>query len=213
MYFYRYVPATNSQTLKTARAQLTYNRVCRFSEKAEPNAKDYYNYIVCCRIGGGAAALAAANIYEHKLNNPAYAAELRAEVAEAVAKLDAPSWAEIMELVRNQGQPLHNQHVAYFAIIDGGVKCGEAQNLVQRYCNINRTTPIQKMWYVKVGSKAQAQAAEHALHITFDHARCMSRQQNKKDYYSCDTEQAQKFVTANAHKIYQAIMDAIEGIE
>jgi len=66
---------------------------------------------------------------------------------------------------------------------------------------------------MEVENKAQAQAAEHALHTIFDHARCMNRQQNKKDYYECNAECAQKFMTANAHKIHKAVMEAIEGIE
>jgi hypothetical protein len=41
----------------------------------------------------------------------------------------------------------------------------------------------------------------------------MSRQQGKKDYYNCDTEQAQKFITKNAHKIYEAVMEAIGAEE
>ena len=126
---------------------------------------------------------------------------------------DILPWAEIVELVRNQGQPLRGQHVVYFSIISGGVKPGETKDIIQRYSTINRATPVQKMWYMEVANKAQAQAAEHALHNIFDHARCMNRCQNKKDYYECNEEQAQKFITANAHKIHQAIMEAIEGIE
>lgn len=213
MYFNRYTPATKSQNLETARAQMVYNAVSRFCGKAEPRAKDYYNYIVCSRVKGGTSTLALAEIYERRLGDPTHAQELRAEVDEAVNAPDIPSWAEIKELVRNQGQPLRGQHVVYFAIIDSGVKCGEAKDLVQRYSNINHITPVQKMWYMEVESKAQAQAAEHALHTIFDHARCMSRQQNKKDYYECDMECAQKFMTANAHKIHKAVMEAIEGIE
>ena len=212
MYFNRYTPATKSQNLETARAQMVYNAVSRFSGKAEPRAKDYYNYLVCTKVKGGASTLGLAKAYEH-FGNFVHAEELRAEVNEAVAALNALPWTEIVELVRNQGQPLRNQYVVYFAIIDSGVKCGEAKDLVQRYSNINRTTPVQKMWYMEVENKAQAQAAEHALHTIFDHARCMNRQQNKKDYYECDMECAQKFMTANAHKIHKAIMEAIEGIE
>ena len=212
MYFNRYTPATKSQNLETARAQMIYNAVSRFSGKAEPRAKDYYNYIVCSKVKGGAFTLALAEIYERRLGDPAHAQELRAEVDEAVNALDILSWAEIKELVRNQGQPLRCQHVVYFAIIDGGMKPGETKDIVQRYSNINRATPVQKMWYMEVENKAQAQAAEHALHNIFDHARCMNRCQNKKDYYECETEQAQKFVNANAQKIHQAIMEAIEGI-
>ena len=196
MYFNRYTPATKSQNLETARAQMVYNAVSRFSGKAEPRAKDYVAY---CR-----EKLNTYEICTFLLESDEYAMWEMSKKAE---------WCELVELVRNQGQPLRNQHVVYFAIIDSGVKCGEAKDLVQRYSNINRITPVQKMWYMEVENKAQAQAAEHALHTIFDHARCMNRQQNKKDYYECDMECAQKFMTANAHKIHKAIMEAIEGIE
>lgn len=193
MYFNRYTPATKSQNLETARAQMIYNAVSRFCGKAEPRAKDYVAY---CR---------------DKLN--AYdicAMMLEPEEARLWELACRSEWAE---LVRNQGQPLRGQHVVYFSIISGGVKPGETKDIIQRYSTINRATPVQKMWYMEVANKAQAQAAEHALHNIFDHARCMNRCQNKKDYYECDEEQAQKFITANAHKIHQAIMEAIEGIE
>ena len=195
MYFNRYTPATKSQNLETARAQMVYNAVSRFSGKAEPRAKDYIAY---CR-----EKLNTYEICTFLLEPDEYAMWEMSKKAE---------WCELVELVRNQGQPLRNQHVVYFAIIDSGVKCGEAKDLVQRYSNINRATPVQKMWYMEVENKAQAQAAEHALHTIFDHARCMNRQQNKKDYYECDMECAQKFMTANAHKIHKAVMEAIEGI-
>lgn len=212
MYFNRYTPATKFQNLETARAQMIYNAVSRFCGKAEPRAKDYYNYLVCTKIKHGASMLGLAKAFE-RLGDFAHAEELRAEVNEAVAALNVLPWAEIVELVRNQGQPLRGQHVVYFSIISSGVKPGETKDIVQRYSTINRATPIQKMWYMEVANKEQAQAAEHVLHNIFDHARCMSRCQNKKDYYECDEEQAQKFITANAHKIHQAIMEAIEGIE
>lgn len=196
MYFNRYTPATKSQNLETARAQMIYNAVSRFCGKAEPRAKDYVTY---CR-----EKLNTYEICTFLLEPDEYAMWEMSKKAE---------WCELVELVRNQGQPLRNQHVVYFAIIDSGVKCGEAKDLVQRYSNINRATPVQKMWYMEVENKAQALAAEHALHNIFDHARCMNRQQNKKDYYECDMECAQKFMTANAHKIHKAVMEAIEGIE
>ena len=195
MYFNRYTPATKSQNLETARAQMVYNAVSRFSGKAEPRAKDYVAY---CR---------------EKLNTyDVCAFLLDPEEARLWEIARRAEWEDLMELVRNQGQPLRGQHVVYFAIIDGGMKPGETKDIVQRYSNINRATPVQKMWYMEVESKAQAQAAEHALHNIFDHARCMNRCQNKKDYYECETERAQKFITANAQKIHQAIMEAIEGI-
>lgn len=195
MYFNRYTPATKSQNLVVARAVHTFNAVCNFCGKAEPRSKDYIAY---CREK--------LNIYD------VCTFMLEPEEARIWELARRAEWAEIKELVHNAGQPLHNQHVVYFAIIDSGLKCGEAKNLVQRHCDINRATPVQKMWYMEVENKAQAQAAEHALHTIFDHARCMSRQQNKKDYYECDEEQAQKFIAANANKIYQAVMEAIEGI-
>lgn len=196
MYFNRYTPATKSQNLETARAQMVYNAVSRFCGKAEPRARDYIEYS------------------REKLN--AYdvcAMLLEPEEAHAWELACRTEWAEIVELVRNQGQPLRGQHVVYFSIISGGVKPGETKDIVQRYSTINRATPVQKMWYMEVANKEQAQAAEHVLHNIFDHARCMNRCQNKKDYYECDEEQAQKFITANAHKIHRAIMEAIEGIE
>lgn len=196
MYFNRYTPATKSQNLETARAQMIYNAVSRFCSKAEPRARDYIEY------------------GREKLNtNDICAMMLDPEEVRLWELARRAEWAEIKELVHNAGQPLHNQHVVYFAIIDSGLKCGEAKNLVQRHCDINRATPVQKMWYMVVENKAQARAAEHALHTIFDHARCMNRQQNKKDYYECNEEQAQKFISANANKIYQAVMEAIEGIE
>lgn len=195
MYFNRYTPATKSQNLVVARAVHTFNAVCNFCWKAEPRSKDYIAY---CREK--------LNIYD------VCTFMLEPEEARIWELARRAEWAEIKELVHNAGQPLHNQHVVYFAIIDSGLKCGEAKNLVQRHCDINRATPVQKMWYMEVENKAQAQAAEHALHTIFDHARCMSRQQNKKDYYECDEEQAQKFIAANANKIYRAVMEAIEGI-
>lgn len=211
MYFNRYTPSTKSENCETARAFHTYNAVRNFCGKDEPRATDYYDYLVCKKVRGGASLLGLAHDHE-LLGNIEHAMELRAQVDEAIAALNAREWADIKKAIRNAGQPLHNQYVAYFAIIDGGIKCGEAKNLVQRYCNINRDTPISKMWYVEVDSKEQAQAAEHALHMIFDHARCMNRQQNKKDYYECDADRAQKFITANAKEIYAAIMEAIEGI-
>lgn len=197
MYFNRYTPATKSENAETARAFHTYNAVCRASGKSKPRFNDYMEYI------GIPLELTVAKILEEEgweTSYNTYVEELRM------------AWEDIKEAVRNAGQPLRNQHVAYFAIINGGMKCGEARDLVQRYSNINRETPILRMWYIEVDSKKQAQAAEHALHNIFDHARCMNRQQNKKDYYECDEASAQRFITANAKDIYNAIMEAIEGI-
>lgn len=195
MYFNRYTPSTKSENCETARAFHTYNAVRNFCGKDEPRFPDFVAYRQN-KLG----------VMRGTMLN--YCPE-RMEAFETSLR---PEWAEIREIVRNAGQPLHEQFVAYFAIIDGGIKCGEAKNLVQRYCNINHDTPILKMWYVEVDSKEQARAAEHALHMVFDHARCMNRQQNKKDYYECDADRAQKFIAANAKEIYAAIMEAIEGI-
>ena len=196
MYFNRYTPATKSQNLETARAQMIYNAVSRFCGKARPRANDYIEYS------------------REKLNaNDVCATMLDPEEARLWELACRSEWAEITELVRNQGQPLRGQHVVYFSIISGGVKPGETKDIVQRYSTINRATPVQKMWYMEVANKEQAQAAEHVLQNIFDHAHCMNRCQNKKDYYECNEEQAQKFLTANARKIHQAIKKAIEGIE
>lgn len=195
MYFNRYTPATKSENAETARAFHTYNAVRNFCGKDEPRFSDFVDYWLS--------------------RMPAYYREWYRESPIIKAHTDddlRPEWTAIKEAIRNAGQPLRNQHVAYFAIINGGMKCGEARDLVQRYSNINRETPILRMWYIEVDSKKQAQAAEHALHNIFDHARCMNRQQNKKDYYECDEASAQRFITANAKDIYNAIIEAIEGI-
>lgn len=198
MYFNTYAPATKSQNCETARAFHQYNAVCRASGKNKPRFNDYLEYIGIPFELTFAKALEKDN---WEANYNAYVEELRM------------AWEGIKEAIHEAGQPLHNQHVAYFAIIDGGLKCGEAKNLVQRYGTINRVTPVQKMWYIEVETKEQAKIAEHMLHNIFDHARCMNRQQNKKDYYECDSENAQKFITKNAHRIYEAIMEAIGAEE
>ena len=196
MYFNRYTPATKSENAATARAFHAFNAVRNFCGKDEPRFPDYVAYRA-----------------DHDLTfreRILFSCDPEAQLAwELSLKAE---WAEIRELVREAGQPLRNQYVAYFAIIDGGVKCGEAHDLIQRYSRINRETPISKMWYVEVDSKEQARAAEHALHNIFDHARCMNRKQNKKDYYECDEASAQRFISAHAAEFYNAIMNAIEGI-
>ena len=197
MYFNRYTPATKSENLETARAFHQYNAICRASGKSKPRFNDYVEYI------GIPLQLTIDKLFEEEGWESRYEAHMK--------KLRM-AWDYLKTVINEAGQPLHNQHVVYFAIINGGLKCGEAKNLVQRYSNINRETPIAKMWYMEVESKEQAQAAEHALHNIFDHARCMNRQQNKKDYYECDEASAQRFITANAKDIYEAIMEAIEGI-
>ena len=212
MYFNTYAPATKSENCETARALHIYNAVRNFCGKDEPRATDYYDYLVCKNVRGGASMLGLAYGYE-LLGNIEHAMELRAQVDEAVAKLNAMEWADIKKTIRNAGQPLREQHVAYFAILENGMKSGETKDIVQRYCNINRNTPIRKMWYINVDNKEQARAAEHALHMIFDHARCMNRQQNKKDYYECDPESAEKFLNANMKKIFETIVAEIAKVE
>ena len=212
MYFKTYAPATLSENCETARAFHTYYAVRNFCGKDEPRATDYYDYLVCKKVRGGASMLGLAHGHE-LLGNIEYAMELRAQVDEAVAALNAREWADIKKAIRNAGQPLRSQYVAYFALLDNGMKPGETKDIVQRYSNINRDTPIRKMWYINVESKAQAQAAEHALHMIFDHARCMNRQQNKKDYYECDPESAEKFLTANMKKIFELIVAEVAKVE
>ncbi len=194
MYFNRYTPSTKSENCETARAFHIYNAVRNFCGKDEPRFPDFVAYRL------------------HQMGTRSMLVSLFPEKMEAFEISLRPEWNKIREVIRNASQPLHSQYATYFAIIDGGIKCGETKNLVQRYCSINRDTPISKMWYVEVDSKEKAQAAEHALHTIFDHARCMNRQQNKKDYYECDADRAQKFIAANAKEIYAAIMEAIEGI-
>lgn len=212
MYFKTYTPSTKSENCETARAFHTYNAVRSFCGKDKPRAKDYYNYLACNKVKHGCSTLAIADAFE-SFGCPEEAAPLREAISIAVAALNAPKWTEIRELMRNAGQPLRSQYVAYFALLESGMKSGETKDIVQRYCNINRDTPIRKMWYINVESKEQAKAAEHALHMIFDHARCMSRQQNKKDYYECDPESAEKFLTANMKKIFEAIVAEVAKVE
>lgn len=211
MYFKTYAPATLSQNCETARAFHTYYAVRNFCGKDEPRATDYYDYLVCKKVRGGANLLGLAHGHE-LLGNIEHAMELRAQVDEAVAALNAREWADIKKAIRNAGQPLRKQFVVYFAIINGGVKKGQTCDLVQRYSNINRETPIEKLWYLPVESEEASLLAEEILGDFFDHARAMKRCRGKDDYYQCDEEAAQRFITANAGKIYQTIMEAIEGI-
>lgn len=195
MYFKTYAPATLSQNCETARAFLIYNAVCNFCGKDEPRFPDFVAYRMS-RMG----------VYEQALIRHGLAD------AEAWEMSLRPEWAKIRETIRNAGQPLRKQFVVYFAIIDGGVKKGQTRDLVQRYSNINHETPIEKLWYLPVESKEASLRAEEILGDFFDHARAMKRCRGKDDYYQCDEEAAQRFITANAGKIYQAIMEAIEGI-
>lgn len=192
MYFNTYKPA--AKNCQTARAFHTFNAVRNFCGKAEPRFSDYAAYRWTHSLP---ARERHAIIYDMEAQTQ-WELSLKAE------------WAEIRKLVREAGQPLHRQYVVYFAIIDGGVKCGETNNIVQRYSVINNATPIAKMWYMEVDSKENAKTAEHALHNVFDHARCMNRQQGKKDYYECDSDKAAKFIAANAQKFYNAIAAALE---
>ena len=196
MYFKTYAPATLSQNCETARAFHTYNAVRNFCGKDEPRFPDFVAY-----------RLSKMGVMRGTMMN--YCPE-RMEAFEISLR---PEWAEIRELVRNAGQPLRSQYVAYFALLENGMKPGETKDIVQRYSNINRDTPIRKLWYINVESKEQARAAEHALHMIFDHARCMSRQQNKKDYYECDPESAEKFLTANMKKIFELIVAEVAKVE
>ena len=197
MYFKTYAPATLSDNCETARAFHQYNAVCRASSKSKPRFNDYLEYI------GTPIELTIAEVLEEEgweASYNAYIEELRME------------WENIKEIIHNAGQPLRKQFVVYFAIIDGGIKKGQTRNLVRRYSNINRETPIEKLWYLPVESEEESLLAEEILGDFFDHARAMKRCRGKDDYYQCDEEAAQRFITANAGKIYQAIMEAIEGI-
>lgn len=195
MYFKTYTPSTKSENCETARAFHTYNAVRNFCGKDEPRFPDFVAYRL------------------HQMGTRSILVSWFPEEMEAFEISLRPEWAEIRELVRNAGQPLRSQYVAYFALLENGMKPGETKDIVQRYCNINRDTPIRKMWYINVESKEQARAAEHALHMIFDHARCMNRQQNKKDYYECDPESAEKFLTANMKKIFELIVAEVAKVE
>ncbi len=196
MYFNRYIPATKSENLETARAFHTFNAVCNFCGKPEPRFPDFVSYCAARDLTFRERILFATDPEAETL----WAESLRAE------------WNNIRELVRNAGQPLRKQFVVYFAIINGGIKKGQTRDLVQRYSNINRETPIEKLWYLPVESEEESLLAEEILGNFFDHARVMKRCRGKDDYYQCDAEAAQRFITANAGKIYQAIAEAIEGI-
>lgn len=194
MYFKTYTPSTKSENCETARAFHTYNAVRNFCGKDEPRFPDFVAYRL------------------HQMGTRSILVSWFPEEMEAFEISLRPEWAEIRELVRNAGQPLRSQYVVYFAIINGGVKKGQTRDLVQRYSNINRKTPIEKLWYLPVESEEESLLAEEILGDFFDHARAMKRSRGKDDYYQCDEEAAQRFITANAGKIYQVIMEAIEGI-
>lgn len=195
MYFNTYAPATLSQNCETARAFHTYNAVRNFCDKDEPRFPDFVAY-----------KLSKMGIMRGTMSH-------RPERMEAFETSLRPEWTELREIIRNAGQPLRGQYVAYFALLENGMKPGETKDIVQRYGNINHDTPIRKMWYINVENKEQARAAEHALHMVFDHARCMNRQQNKKDYYECDPEKAEKFLNANMKKIFETIVAEVAKVE
>ena len=195
MYFKTYAPATKSENCETARAFHTYNAVRNFCGKDKPRFPDFVAY----RLS--------------KMGMMGFFIELDPEEMNAFETSLKPEWADIKEAVREAGQPLRSQYVAYFALLENGMKSGETKDIVQRYSNINRATPIRKMWYINVESKEQARAAEHALHKIFDHARCMNRQQDKKDYYECNPESAEKFLTANMKKIFELIVAEVAKAE
>lgn len=201
MYFKTYTPATLSENCETARAFHTYNAVRNFCGKDEPRLSDFRRYVMYYKRINGDTAL---NIFEKNgWNIGAH------DFFERYTKME---WATIKKAIHNAGQPLRKQFVVYFAIINGGVKKGQTRDLVQRYSNINRETPIEKLWYLPVDSEEESLLAEEILGDFFDHARAMKRSRGKDDYYQCDAEAAQRFITTNAGKIYQAIMEAIEGI-
>ena len=186
MYFKSYNPTTLTDNAARARATRMFDIVRDFCGKENPTVRDYIAYKASKMNTFGPALYAG------------WVDDRRAE------------WAEIIKTVRQCGTSPNGKPVVYFAIIDGGVKCGQTANIVDRHCQINADTPIQHMWYMELESKEQARKAEHALHGIFDHALNMYREENKQDYYSCSAEQAQKFITANAKKMYQAIMEKLE---
>ena len=195
MYFNRYTPATKSENLETARAFHVYNAVRNFCGKDEPRFADFVAYRL------------------NKMGTMGLFIELDPEELNTFETSLKPEWAAIKEAVRNVGQPLREQPVAYFAILaNGKVKKGQTTDLVQRYSNINRKDAILKLWYLPVDSEEASLLAEEVIGDFFDHARAMKRCRGKDDYYECDANRAQRFITANAKDIYNAIMDAIEGI-
>ena len=195
MYFKTYAPSTKSANCETARAFHTYNAVRNFCGKDEPRFPDFVAY----RLS--------------KMGTMSVFIELIPEEREAFENSLRPEWTEIRELVRNAGQPLREQFVVYFAIIDGGLKCGETGDLVQRYCRINRQDNIHKLWYLNVENEEQARHAERALHTAFDHARCLNRKQNKKDYYEGEEEAIIRFLNGNMKKIFEAIVAEVAKAE
>ena len=198
MYFKTYAPSTKSANCETARAFHQYNAVCRASGKRKPRFNDYMEYI------GIPFELTIAKLLEEEgweVGYNAYVEELRME------------WEGMKEAIRNAGQPLREQFVVYFAIIDGGLKCGETGDLVQRYCRINRQDNIHKLWYLNVENEEQARHAERALHTMFDHARCLNRKQNKKDYYEGEEEAITRFLNGNMKKIFEAIVAEVAKAE
>ena len=197
MYFNRYTPSTKSENCETARAFHTYNAVRNFCGKAEPRFPDFVAYRADRDL----------TFREHAI----FAFDPEAEIAWAESL--RPEWAEVRKLIREAGQPLRKQPVAYFAILaNNKVKKGQTTDLVQRYSNINRQDTILKLWYIPVDTEEASILAEEVIGDFFDHARNMKRCRGKDDYYECDEASAQRFITANTKDIYEAIMEAIEGI-
>lgn len=195
MYFKTYAPATKSENCETARAFHTFNAVRNFCGKDEPRFPDFVAYRL------------------NKLGTMSLFIQLDPEELNAFETSLKPEWAEIRKLIREAGQPLREQPVAYFAILaNNKVKKGQTTDLVQRYSNINRQDAILKLWYIPVDTEEASILAEEVIGNFFDHARNMKRCRGKDDYYECDEASAQRFITANTKDIYKAIMEAIEGI-
>ena len=185
MYFKHYEPIAKSEVCAIARAARIYETVAAFWNEEEPDELDYALYRVAST--------------GNSVNNDELARE----------------WKEIEKLINKIGyhDSHRTQNVVYFAILEDGVKCGETNNIIQRYSTINKSTPIVRMWYLPVKSKEEGRLAEHALHHIFDHARGMDRQRNKKDYYNCDIEYAKRFISSHGKKMYDAIIASILNSE
>lgn len=195
MLFKTYTPATLSSNCEKARAVHTYNAVCRFAKKRTPNALDYAEYYFCKKMPD--------EEYQNCMEDD--------ELFEESLELLEIEWHQrILPLVSSCGQPLQHQYVVYFVVFsNGGVKCGETGNLIQRYSVINNENEIETAFYLPLNSKEDAKAAEHALQRIFGHSRGMVQQMNKKDYFVCDHDYAVKFVKNNKRKMYNAIMAAV----
>ena len=194
MLFKTYTPATLFSNCEKARAVHTYNAVRNFCGKPEPRFDDFIAYRA-----------------EHDLTFHDRITFACDPDARAMWELSMKSeWTTIKEVIRNAGQPLQHQYVVYFVVFsNGGVKCGKTNNLVQRYCNLNRENEIESAFYLPMETDDDAKAAEHALQRIFGHSRGMVQQMNKKDYFVCDHDYAVKFIKNNKRKMYDAIMAAV----